>query len=68
MIRLIDGNIYIIEFARDIEFSDVDIMFVYMYCNETDEEKYFYGDEFVKILDYEDVTIIRNRSARYNLY
>jgi hypothetical protein len=68
LIRLSDGNIYIIEFARDIEFSDVDIMFVYMYCNETDEEKYFYGDEFVKILDYEDVTIIRNRSARYNLY
>ena len=72
LIRLSDGNIYIIEFEKDIEFINVnmyiDIMFVYMYCNDTNEEKYFYGDEFVKMLDYEDVTIIRNRNARYNLY
>jgi hypothetical protein len=72
LIRLIDGNIYIIEFVRDTEFLNVnmyvDIMYVYMYCNDTGEEKYVYGDEFVKMLDYEDVTIIRNRSAKYNLY
>ena len=72
LIRLSDGNIYIIEFAKDIEFSNVDmyvdIMYVYMYCNDTGEEKYVYGDEFVKMLDYEDVTIIRNKSAKYNLY
>jgi len=72
LIRLSDGNIYIIEFAKDIEFLNVnmhvDIMYVYMYCNDTGEEKYVYGDEFVKMLDYDDVTIIRNRSAKYNLY
>ena len=72
LIRLSDGNIYIIEFAKDIEFLNsnmhVDIMYVYMYCNDTGEEKYVYGDEFVKMLDYEDVTIIRNKSAKYNLY
>lgn len=68
LIKLSDGNIYIIEFARDVEFSNVDIMYVYMYCNDTGKEKYVYGDEFVKMLDYDDVTIIRNRSAKYNLY
>jgi hypothetical protein len=72
LIRLSDGNIYIIDFAKDIEFLNsnmhVDIMYVYMYCNDTGEEKYVYGDEFVKMLDYEDVTIIRNKSAKYNLY
>ena len=72
LIRLSDGNIYIIEFEKDIEFINInmyiDIMFVYMYCNDTGEEKYFYGDEFVNMLDSEDVTIIRNRSAKYNLY
>lgn len=72
LIRLSDGHIYIIELARDVEFLNVnmyvDIIYVYMYCNDTGEQKYFYGDEFVKMLDYEDVTIIRNRSAKYNLY
>lgn len=72
LIRLSDGNIYIIEFEKDVEFINVnmyiDIMFVYIYCNDTGEEKYFYGDEFVNMLDSEDVTIIRNRSAKYNLY
>jgi hypothetical protein len=68
LIRLSDGNIYIIEFVRDEEILNIDIMFVYMYCNDTGEEKYFYGDEFVKMLDHDDVTIIRNRSAKYNLY
>ena len=68
LIKLSDGNIYIIEFVRDVEFSNVDIMYVYMYCNNTGEEKYVYEDEFVKMLDYDDITIIRNRSAKYNLY
>lgn len=72
LIRLSDGNIYIIEFAKDLEFLNVnmyvDIMYVYMYCNDTGKGKYVYGDEFVKMLDYDDVTIIRNRSAKYNLY
>ena len=68
LIKLSDGNIYIIEFVRDVEFSNVDIMYVYMYCNNTGEEKYVYEDEFVKMLDYDDITIIRNRSEKYNLY
>jgi hypothetical protein len=72
LIKLSDGNIYIIEFVRDTDFFNinmyVDIMYVYMYCNDTGEEKYVYEDEFVKMLDYEDVTIIRNKSAKYNLY
>jgi hypothetical protein len=69
LIRLSDGNIYIIEFAKDIDFLNIDIMYVCMYCNDIDDEKYMYtpGNEFVKMLDYDNVTIIRNRSAKYNI-
>jgi hypothetical protein len=69
LIRLSDGNIYIIELAKDIDFLNIDIMYVCMYCNDIGEEKYMYkpGNEFVKMLDYDDITIIRNRSAKYNI-
>ncbi len=77
LIRLSDGKIYEIEISKEQENqyvigedSDiyVDIIFVRLYSIETAEEKYFYADEFVKMLDYEDVTIIRNKGAKYNLY
>jgi hypothetical protein len=72
LIRLIDGKIYEIEITKEVEFQNVniylDIIYVYMYCIDTSEEKYFYAEEFVRMLDYEDVTIIRNRGAKYNLY
>ena len=77
LIRLSDGNIYEIEITKEQEYqyiigenSDiyVDIIYVRLYRIETAEEKYFYAEEFVKMLDYEDVTIVRNRGAKYNLY
>jgi hypothetical protein len=72
LIRLTDGKIYEIEITKEVELQNdniyMDIIYVYMYCIDTSEEKYFYAEEFVRMLDYEDVTIIRNRGAKYNLY
>jgi hypothetical protein len=72
LIKLIDGKIYEIEITKDMELINaniyVDTIYVYIYCIDTAEEKYFYAEEFIKMLDYEDVTIIRNKGAKYNLY
>jgi hypothetical protein len=77
LIRLSDGNIYEIEITKEQEYqyvigedSDiyVDIIYVRLFRIETAEEKYFYAEEFVNMLDYEDLTIVRNRGAKYNLY
>jgi hypothetical protein len=72
LIKLTNGKIYEIEITKYSEYNHVigkeDIIYVYMYCIDTAEEKYIYAEEFVKMLDYEDVTIIRNKGARYNLY
>jgi hypothetical protein len=77
LIRLSDGKIYEIEITKEIEYQHVigkdsdiyvEIIYVFMYCIDTAEKKCFFADEFVKMLDYEDVTIIRNKGAKYNLY
>jgi hypothetical protein len=68
LIRLSDGKIYEIEITKEVELQNVDIIYVYLYCIDTAEEKYFNADEFVIMLDCLDVTIIRNRGAKYNLY
>ena len=77
LIRLSDGNIYEIEIKQEQEYQYVigedpeiyvDIIYIRLYCIETAQEKYFYANEFVRMLDYQDVTIIRNKSAKYNLY
>ena len=68
LIKLSDGKIYEIEITKEVELQNVDIIYVYLYCIDTAEEKYFNADDFVIMLDYLDVTIIRNRGAKYNLY
>jgi len=74
LIRLSDDNIYEIEITKEEEFQhvigeDINIdIYVCLYHIETAQEKYFYAKEFVRLLDYHDVTIVRNRGAKYNLY
>jgi hypothetical protein len=65
-VRLSDGNIYEIQIQENEENEDTEI-YVYMYCLDTNEELYVRAEEFVRMLDYEDVTIIRNREEGYNL-
>jgi hypothetical protein len=77
LIKLATGKIYEIEITKEQEYQRVigedtetfvDIIYVCMYCINTCEEKYFYAEEFVNMLDYEDVTIIRNKGAKYDSY
>lgn len=64
IIKLSDNETYQIDIDR-IEDLYVDIVFVYLWNLKTQNELCIKGEDFIHLLDYEDVTILQNMNKNY---
>lgn len=64
-ILLQDGTIYDIEMREAIADNDDIVICVDLIGDSEEQDKHMRGDEFVHILDYEDITLIQVRDLDY---